>query len=93
MSTVKTRIAKLECTGFFDPPPLPARTVIVGPRETEAEAYHRTYDEQMPPNVEEIYRMMFILLVEAGPRGGPPDPSDPKARCRPGSRAGMAQEN
>ena len=73
---MKTRIVKLERTAMFSQPLLPARRVIVEPWETKAEAYQRTYGEQIPTNAEELYRMVFILLVEPGPGGGYlPDPS------------------
>ena len=83
MGNIEKRIERLE-RGAPDPYwTLPARMIIVEPDETEEAAYLRVTGSSMPRDVESKERLIFILLVEPGPDGGPPDPNNPEARCRP----------
>ena len=83
MQSIKNRLSRLE----DNTPPisntLDNRVVIVGPHETEEEAYERQYCEPLTEETEARYRLWFILMVEAGPNGGPPDPNNHEARCQP----------
>lgn len=64
-------------------PGLPVRVTMVAPPETEEEAYLRDRGVALTQDERDRYRHIFILLVDAGPDGGPPDPSNPQARFRP----------